>query len=50
MLYGYRKCYTEAHWKYYKEDFKLMHSETERDVLGLINFYNRVSKNHPWSK
>jgi hypothetical protein len=50
MLYGYRKGSTEAHWKYYKEDFKLMHSETERDVLGLINFYNRVSKNHPWSK
>ena len=50
ILYGVRKGSNEPHWKYFEEDGKLMHSEKNRDVLGLINFFNQVKRNHPWSK
>ena len=50
ILYGIRKGSNEPHWKYFEEDGKLMHSEKNRDVLGLINFFNQVKRNHPWSK
>lgn len=48
--YGTRKGQTEAFWKYDADLGRLYHSEKDRDVLGLINFYNMVKKNHPWSK
>jgi len=50
ILYGIRKGSNDPHWKYFEEDGKLMHSEKNRDVLGLINFFNQVKRNHPWSK
>jgi hypothetical protein len=50
FIYGVRKGQKEAHWKYDEAEGQLHHSEKERDVLGLINFYNMVNKNHPWSK
>ena len=50
VSYGLRKSEKEPHWKYFHDDFKLYHSERDRDVLGLINFKKMVAKNHPWSK
>jgi hypothetical protein len=50
VSYGLRKSEKEPHWKYFHGDFKLYHSEKDRDVLGLINFKKMVSKGHPWSK
>lgn len=50
VSYGLRKGEGEAHWKYFHDDFKLYHSERDKDVLGLINFKKMVAKNHPWSK
>lgn len=48
--YGHRKGSTDAFWKYFKDESELHHSEKERDVLGLINAFNMVKRNHPWSK
>lgn len=48
--YGHRKGSTYAFWKYFKDESELHHSEKERDVLGLINAFNMVKRNHPWSK
>lgn len=50
ISYGLRKSEKEPHWKYFHDDFKLYHSEKDRDVLGLINFKKMVLKGHPWSK
>ena len=50
VTYGFKKGSNEALWKYYHDDYKFNHSEKERDVLGLINFYDQVKRNHPWSK
>jgi len=48
--YGHRKGSTVALWKYFHDEGRLYHSEKERDVLGLINAFNMVKRNHPWSK
>lgn len=48
--YGRRKGSTEALWKYFHDEGKIHHSEKDRDVLGLINAFNMVKRNHPWSK
>lgn len=49
VSFGYRDGSNEAMWKYFHETGELHHSESRSNVLGLVNFYNRVSKNHPWS-
>ena len=48
--YGMRKGSKEALWKYFKDEGKVYHSEKDRDVLGLINAFSMVKRNHPWSK
>ena len=49
-FYGHRKGSTEALWKYFEDQGRVYHSEKDRDVLGLINAFNMVKRNHPWSK
>ena len=46
-VYGFRKGEREAHWKF-DDDYKLHYDINKAKVLGLINFYNRAKKNHPW--
>jgi len=46
-VYGFRKGEREAHWKY-DDNFKLHYDIDKAKVLGLINFFNRAKKNHPW--
>ena len=50
VSYGHRKGSKTSLWKFFHDEGEFHHSEKERDVLGLINFKNMVSKNHPWSK
>jgi hypothetical protein len=50
VSYGIRKGSKEAFWKYFHDEYRIYHSEKDRDVLGLINAFNMVKKNHPWSK
>ena len=47
-IYGFRKGEREAHWKY-DDNFKLHYDIEKVKVLGLINFFNRAKKDHPWS-
>ena len=47
-IYGFRKGEREAHWKY-DDNFKLHYDIDKAKVLGLINFFNRAKKDHPWS-
>lgn len=49
IIYGLRKGSKEALWKYDQDTMKLHHSESDSDVLGLINFFDKVKENHPWS-
>ena len=46
-MYGFRKGEREAHWKY-DDDYKLNYDIDKAKVLGLINFFNRAKKDHPW--
>ena len=46
--YGHKKGSTDALWKYFEDEGRLYHSERERDVLGLINAFSMVKRNHPW--
>ena len=46
-IYGFRKGEREAHWKY-DDSYKLHYDIDKAKVLGLINFFNRAKKNHPW--
>lgn len=50
VYYGHKKGSKTALWKYFKDESELHHSEKERDVLGLINAFDMVKRNHPWSK
>ena len=45
--YGFRKGEREAHWKF-DDNYKLYYSIDKVKALGLINFYNRAKKDHPW--
>ena len=47
-IYGFRKGEREAHWKY-DDNFKLHYDIDKAKALGLINFFNRAKKDHPWS-
>ena len=47
-IYGFRKGEREAHWKY-DDNFKLHYDIDKAKVLGLINFFNRAKRDHPWS-
>jgi hypothetical protein len=49
MTWGIRKGSKEAHWKFDHNLSRLLHSEKNKDVLGLINFKKLIAKNHPWS-
>ena len=46
-VYGFRKGEREAHWKY-DDNFRLNYDIDKAKVLGLINFFNRAKKDHPW--
>ena len=46
-VYGFRKGEREAHWKY-DDDYKLHYDIDKAKALGLINFFNRAKKDHPW--
>ena len=48
VSYGLRKGSKEAFWKYFHDEGRIYHSEKDQDVLGLINFFNQVKRNHPW--
>lgn len=50
VQFGVRRGSTEALWKYFEDQGRVYHSEKDRDVLGLINAFNMVKRNHPWSK
>ncbi len=45
--YGFRKGEREAHWKY-DDDYKLHYDIDKAKALGLINFFNKAKKDHPW--
>ena len=45
--YGFRKCERESHWKF-DDNFKLYYDIDKSKALGLINFFNRAKKDHPW--
>ena len=47
-IYGFRKGEREAHWKY-DDNFKLHYDIDKAKALGLINFFNRAKRDHPWS-
>ena len=47
VVYGFRKGKREAHWKF-DDDYKLHYDIDKTKALGLINFYNRAKKDHPW--
>ena len=49
VSYGIRKGSKEALWKYFHHEGRVYHSEKDRDVLGLLNAFNTVKKDHPWS-
>ena len=49
VSYGIRKGSKQAFWKYFHDDGRVYHSEKDRDVLGLINAFSMVKRNHPWS-
>jgi len=49
-FYGHRKGSNDSFWKYFEDEGRIYHSEKDRDVLGLINAFNMVKRNHPWSK
>ena len=46
-VYGFRKGKKEAHWKF-DDDYKLYYDIDKAKALGLINFFNRAKKDHPW--
>ena len=46
-IYGFRKGEREAHWKY-DDSYKLHYDIDKSKALGLINFFNRAKKDHPW--
>lgn len=48
VTYGHKKGSTEALWKYFEDEGRIYHSEKDRDVLGLINAFSMVKRNHPW--
>ena len=48
VTYGHKKGSTESLWKYFEDEGRIYHSEKDRDVLGLINAFNMVKRNHPW--
>jgi hypothetical protein len=47
-VYGFRKGEREAHWKYDTDSLRLNYDINKTKALGLINFFNRAKKNHPW--
>ena len=46
-IYGFRKGEREAHWKF-DDNYKLHYDIDKSKALGLINFFNRAKKDHPW--
>ena len=50
-IWGVRRGESEAHWKYDTDTYELHFDDVKMQpqVLGLVNFFNRVKDNHPWS-
>lgn len=49
-IWGVRRGEREAHWKYDTDTYELHFDDAKMQpqVLGLVNFFNRVKDNHPW--
>lgn len=49
-IFGVRRGDSEAHFKYDTDTYELHFDNVKMSaqVLGLVNFFNRVKDNHPW--
>jgi hypothetical protein len=49
-IFGVRRGEAEAHFKYDTDTYELHFDNVKMSaqVLGLVNFFNRVKDNHPW--
>lgn len=49
-IWGLRSGERDAHWKYDTDTYELHFDNVKMSaqVLGLVNFFNRVKDNHPW--
>ena len=50
-IWGLRRGERDAHWKYDTDTYELHFDDVKMQpqVLGLVNFFNRVKDNHPWA-
>ena len=50
-IWGVRRGERDAHWKYYTDTYELHFDDVkiQPQVLGLVNFFNKVKDNHPWA-
>ena len=50
-IWGVRRGEREAHWKYDTDTYELHFDDVklQPQVLGLVNFFNRVKDNHIWA-
>lgn len=50
-IWGVRRGESEAHWKYDTDTYELHFDDVrmQPQVLGLVNFFNKVKDNHPWA-
>jgi hypothetical protein len=50
-IWGVRRGQSEAHWKYDTDTYELHFDDVklQPQVLGLVNFFNRVKDNHIWA-
>ena len=50
-IWGVRRGESEAHWKYDTDTYELHFDDVklQPQVLGLVNFFNRVKDNHIWA-
>jgi hypothetical protein len=50
-IWGVRRGESEAHWKYDTDTYELHFDNVklQPQVLGLVNFFNKVKDNHIWA-
>ena len=50
-IWGLRRGERDAHWKYDTDTYELHFDDVkiQPQVLGLVNFFNKVKDNHPWA-
>lgn len=50
-IWGVRRGERDAHWKYDTDTYELHFDDVkiQPQVLGLVNFFNKVKDNHPWA-